>query len=393
MQLLIEYRDQIEFLRQKVSPLACSWFFLLISKQVSDVLPKTQEFDEIFLLRYLLSFNQRGGLAAAEHAVRERVKFRRWDVPFSACNELTLVKKFSYIGDIDGKEPLFFFRIGHSNPKGLMNSYSHEQIFSWINLCREFAYQLCDARTRKTRKLIKLITILDFDNFSFFRSDGRFGKAVGEASKFSSLIHPQLLGRVLIMNAPRYMRFVMNALSYFMSKYHLPIPQASQEFRRARRLEASSNRAGGSGGVGGGSIDVSVEHGQGEMERATEKGNDDAKIKVNARSKEQLNFDVPCDGLRAAWEVKLPSCRVGGKRGGGRGRFSCLCNGEAEAQGRGLQQPGLLLSLACRTDTPPEPSICRSAGDSLSHSTTRTGEEFALALIVVMYQDCFNLVL
>ncbi|EKX53551.1 hypothetical protein GUITHDRAFT_100538 [Guillardia theta CCMP2712] len=304
--LLSNYRSQIEFLQQKVS----------------DILPKTKEFDEIFILRYVLSYVDREGLTAAEKAIRERIKFRKEN---DACiQEIISTKvmpnvekldefKISHIGDLDGKEPLIYFRIGHFNSKGIMNIYTHEQVVNYISLGREFLFQLCDARTRQTRKLIKIIAILDFDNFSIFRRDGRFAKAAGEASKYSSLIHPQLLGRVLIMNAPRYMRVVMNAFSFFMSKNFVekivicPSHQGLTPSMTASTCPFLRSAAGPDawkllptelGGL--------VES---EGTKSSSSQSDMVKIKVNARSKEQLHIDIPCNGLRAAWEVmRYPSC-------------------------------------------------------------------------------------
>ena len=56
----------------------------------------------------------------------------------------------------------------------------HVILFFSKKILQEFLFHLCDARTRQTRKLIKIIAILDFDNFSIFRRDGRFAKVKEE---------------------------------------------------------------------------------------------------------------------------------------------------------------------------------------------------------------------
>ena len=44
------------------------------------------------------------------------------------------------------------------------------------DLRQEIYYQICDERTRKTRKVVKTLTVMDMDAYSIFDGDSRFFK-------------------------------------------------------------------------------------------------------------------------------------------------------------------------------------------------------------------------
>ena len=58
----------------------------------------------------------------------------------------------------------------------LMNTLSKEQVQEWLTLSKEVQWHICDTHTRKTRKLTKMITIIDFQGYSMGASDRRFFK-------------------------------------------------------------------------------------------------------------------------------------------------------------------------------------------------------------------------
>ena len=165
-------------------------------------------YDDIFLLRYVLSWEKKGGLAKSSKAVRETVAWRTEHAAVLAETAATkrpphkdLAERFQtagYVGELGGVEPLFCVRTGYCNIKGMMNSLSLEQIADMGTFDKEIAFQMCDKKTRETRKLVKMITIIDLAQFSLFGgNDSRFHKALGESSKRAAVVYPQLLGKTV----------------------------------------------------------------------------------------------------------------------------------------------------------------------------------------------------
>jgi hypothetical protein len=194
-ELLSEHKAAIEELRSAVA----------------DCLPKNDAFyDEIFLLRFVLTWEKKGGLAESSKAVRETVAWRTEHAEALAHTVRTgkapgeeIMDKFNtagYAGTLGGVEPLFIVRTGFCNLKGLMNACSMEEVARLATFSKEVAFQQCDAKTRKTRQLVKMISIIDLEGFSMFGGDSRFHKALGESSKQAAVYYPQLLGKTVLIS-------------------------------------------------------------------------------------------------------------------------------------------------------------------------------------------------
>lgn len=193
--LLVEHKAAIEELREAVA----------------DCLPQDSEFyDDIFLLRFVLTWEKRGGLAESSDAVRKTVAWRRENAEALAQTVRTgiapgeeVMKKFNtagYAGSLAGMEPLFIVRTGYCNLKGLMNACTMEEVARMATISKEVAFAECDKKTRKTRQLVKMISIIDLEGFSMFGGDSRFHKALGESSKQAAVYYPQLLGKTVLIS-------------------------------------------------------------------------------------------------------------------------------------------------------------------------------------------------
>mmetsp|Transcript_38149 Transcript_38149/g.93725 ORF Transcript_38149/g.93725 Transcript_38149/m.93725 type:complete len:418 (+) Transcript_38149:397-1650(+) len=207
-----------------------------LQARCKDVLPPVEEYDDIFLLRYVLThLKGKGGSASgmdkAEKAVRETVEWRQKHKDI--LEEVRRTGKAPHhdiasnfftggrCGDFNGLEPVWCARVGHCNFKGLMSTLSVEEVSDWLHYTKEFNYNLCDKRTRETRKLIKCITVVDFSNFSLFGGDRRFYQAVGDSSKRAAILYPQFLAKNVLINTPVYIRKVMAACGVFFPKSFL----------------------------------------------------------------------------------------------------------------------------------------------------------------------------
>ena len=85
----------------------------------------------------------------------------------------------------------------------LTNAHTHEEVVEFMMYRKELGFLLCDAMTRKTRKLTKLVTVNDLSHVSLLAgTDKRFTAVLGAASKLSETLYPQLLDRAVLINAP-----------------------------------------------------------------------------------------------------------------------------------------------------------------------------------------------
>ena len=58
-------------------------------------------------------------------------------------------------------EPVLVVRTGRSDVRTLMDNYSEDEVVEYLNYSKETAFVRCDAATRRTRRLVKMITVLD----------------------------------------------------------------------------------------------------------------------------------------------------------------------------------------------------------------------------------------
>jgi hypothetical protein len=84
-----------------------------------------------------------------------------------------------------------------------MDSFGYDDVLTYLILARESMMLYLDRETRRRRRLLKALTILDLQGFSIFHSiDRRFVSVLGESSKLSETMYPQLLGRSICVNVP-----------------------------------------------------------------------------------------------------------------------------------------------------------------------------------------------
>ena len=224
------------------------------------------EFDNLFLLRYILSFKT---VAAAIEPCRTTLGWRIEQA--DVLHRLTLegragipnhstFMKFQTVGDIStkfGGWPTYVVRTAHSDLPSLMNSLSvaevrnfsaahvrscgvltrvltHpfpsplsplQQVSDCLHYAKELQWRTCDRLTRETGVLTKLINVIDMNNFSLFGADRRFFAALGDSSKRSAMMYPQLLGATACVNPPSFLRLLMSTFGSLM-------PQSAKDKQR-----------------------------------------------------------------------------------------------------------------------------------------------------------------
>ena len=63
-----------------------------------------------------------------------------------------------------------------------------------------------------------MLAVSDATNISFVRMDKLFFSAMGDSSKYSDKLHPQLIERIVVINAGSAFKFMYHVAKMFMSK-------------------------------------------------------------------------------------------------------------------------------------------------------------------------------
>ena len=105
-------------------------------------------------------------------------------------------------GTVADGGPLFIIRAGLANVNGLYSSLEVKTIVEEMTLKKEEAFLACDRVTRETGRLTKELVIMDFAHQGFFYPSNALISSQNEASAISKLLYPQLLEKVIIVNAP-----------------------------------------------------------------------------------------------------------------------------------------------------------------------------------------------
>jgi hypothetical protein len=172
-------------------------------------------YDDLWLLRFILS----NGAKEAEKAVRATLKYRADNAAMlalaaegqehpqkEAMCQLSISEIWRHPTLAD--EPVQLIRAGKSNVKRLMDTYSADDVVQYMNFQKEQAFLLCDEATRRTRRIVKMVTVVDMHSSRFADNDNRFFKALGRASKDSELFYPQLLAITVGINVPSYLNLI-----------------------------------------------------------------------------------------------------------------------------------------------------------------------------------------
>ena len=147
-------------------------------------------------MRGLFVFEQRAATLAARGAVAARGRNRALRVRGRGNNArpVCVLKQHA-------ARPLTA-PAGLVNPKALMEKLTSQQLNDFLMSTKEGAFAECDALTRSSRKLIKLSAIADLAHVSVSVNKAFF-KVLGESSKLSEDVFPQLIGVSVVVNTPK----------------------------------------------------------------------------------------------------------------------------------------------------------------------------------------------
>mmetsp|Transcript_87366 Transcript_87366/g.232073 ORF Transcript_87366/g.232073 Transcript_87366/m.232073 type:complete len:317 (-) Transcript_87366:93-1043(-) len=210
-ELFDKYEDQIEVLR--------------------DSLPvgRRRLTDNLFLLRYLLSYGAPS--SAAAEAVVKALEWReshstlveaareceneldssplREHISAEHLRTLDSCLKAAFAGTTECPPgfPLYQIQSGQSAIRELMGLVPGDAVSLWLTWRNEIGYWRCDTQSRRSCHLVKQIVVMNLAGCRLMDQDPRFFVAYGRSSKRSEFLHPQLLARQVVVNPPAFMGY------------------------------------------------------------------------------------------------------------------------------------------------------------------------------------------
>eukprot|EP00927_Polykrikos_kofoidii_P051582 TRINITY_DN45379_c0_g1_i1.p1 TRINITY_DN45379_c0_g1~~TRINITY_DN45379_c0_g1_i1.p1 ORF type:complete len:457 (-),score=55.36 TRINITY_DN45379_c0_g1_i1:60-1361(-) len=189
--------------------------------------------DEVWILRYVLSFN--GPTKAAVEAARRAMSWRqdnqalvrsarRREPPSELmADELRAIDE-CYVAQYDAitqfGEPVFVQRASLCDFRRLMDCVKVDRLELWMNFMNECVWQHCEDETRRRGHFVKQINIQEMTSVPMAQ-ETRFQRALGNSSKTNDWLRPQLIARTIILNAPRWMKMGLGVAGSFMSSQSL----------------------------------------------------------------------------------------------------------------------------------------------------------------------------
>lgn len=288
------------------------------------------KYDNIFLLRFVLTHKSKSGSFSddkealeAKDAILETLTWRKENLQVLkevrateiVPNKATFIK-FQTVGSAEtqmGGWPVFVVRTGYCNVKGLMNTLTAEEVLRYFEMSNYLQSIRCDTLTRQTKRLVKMINVIDMDSFSLFGGDKRFFKCLGESSKFSAVHFPQLLGKTVIVNAPSYFRLVFAAYAIFQPKRALekqtvcPVVDSGSKIASVLTCPFVSKY---------GDVKTLPKFLGGEANTPTElvpimQRSERTVVTVANRSKEVITEEIPTHPMTVTWSVMVKDYGIG----------------------------------------------------------------------------------
>lgn len=176
--------------------------------------PLLAQYDDLFVLRFVLSNGK-----SAEEPLRQTLRWRDANAEMLARagrgepHPKNKEMGFYSIADLIptrtlSDEPVMVVRAGRSRVKTLMDKFTEEEVVDWLNYPKEWAFQICDEATRRTGRLVKMVTVVDMHSSRLSDNDKRFYKALGGASKDAEVYYPQLLSMTVPINTPSFLNIL-----------------------------------------------------------------------------------------------------------------------------------------------------------------------------------------
>jgi hypothetical protein len=188
---------------------------------LASELPPT--WDEIHLLRYVLSFAEAERAATVRKALAWRAAHAELLQSAAAGTPPPHFEAFhahqaaGFHGTSKHGDSLFIVRTGLSDVPGMIAANITSEMFVEMNMhSREVAFLAADRETRARRVLVKSITLIDMRTAAY-GFNAKYASAIGESSKLSEFLYPQMLKRSVLFNPPSFFNVMFAVIKPFMS--------------------------------------------------------------------------------------------------------------------------------------------------------------------------------
>ena len=279
--------------------------------------PEWPFFDDLFFLRFMLSFKTPEKAAAN---IKKCVEWRAANedllskAPKNIWTDEALQGPFGHIfkemakyqvasawdpSSINDGGFIVVIRGAMGSPKLLYTHLTNEEMTQMNFVFREMAYKHCDTVTRQTRRLAKQTLLFDTQGMSFSDMlDPKQQKVMGHVSKVSAFVYPQLIRKMCMLNAPKWMSVVLKIAKAFLSKNvteKIDVFSSEAKFYRSEFATQMINADKLPAFLGGQVPDESLPAQlTGEMCVSADEQYED--LHVMARSFIETKFGIPCAG-------------------------------------------------------------------------------------------------
>ncbi|VWU51708.1 sec14-like cytosolic factor or phosphatidylinositol/phosphatidylcholine transfer protein, putative [Hepatocystis sp. ex Piliocolobus tephrosceles] len=189
----------------------------------------------IILLRYILSYGER--LEEAADSIEKAIMWRKNNVhsilknkkhyfkdkdnilfPIRIRPYYSLIKKTLAASEhkpTKDKQPVVIGRLKLCNFTLLLDNVPESILIDYIVFSNEHEFDICNEQSKKENYLCRTYRLIDLGGFMLRNFDKRFLKVFAHTSKLSEFLHPQLVGKTYLINAPGYIRITIETLKKF----------------------------------------------------------------------------------------------------------------------------------------------------------------------------------
>lgn len=104
------------------------------------------------------------------------------------------------------EEPLLVLRPVHARFTALMDEFTEDEVINGLTYDKELLRCRCLEACRRTRRLVKMVSVIDLAGVSWHHYDRRALRALQRSSRESATYFPGLLGLSIIVNPPSFFR-------------------------------------------------------------------------------------------------------------------------------------------------------------------------------------------
>ncbi|ANQ09071.1 Sec14-like cytosolic factor [Plasmodium coatneyi] len=202
---------------------------ILKTKNISE---KTED---SIIVRYILSYGEK--LDEAADSIEKAILWRKTNIqPLLKNNKVcfktdedvilpirikpyySLIKKSlaacTHKTTID-KQPIVIGRLKLCNFTLLLDHVPESILIDYIVYSNEHEFVVCNENTKKHNFICRTFRFIDLKGFMLKKFDRRFLRVFANTSKLSEFLHPQLVGKTYLINAPSYIRITIETLKTF----------------------------------------------------------------------------------------------------------------------------------------------------------------------------------